>query len=233
MSKSSTFSKSSISVLKFSWSLYLCNHFLESIHTWTKGTLPYPTPTPIHPIPTPTLYPTRPYPTLPIPTQPVPIPTLPLPYTLPVPTLLYLYPTLPYPTLPVPYPTSYSTCTLPYLILLYLCPSLPYPTLPYHTLPYPTLTYPTQPYSIPYALPCPALPCLGIHTHAHNQASRTRATLSWDSSYSVILGQSHNFLGITSALDTTWWPEWGSNPWPLAQESETLTTRPPCPWPLL
>ena len=49
---SRTFSKSSISVVEFSRSLYLCTHLSESIHSWTKGTqthptLPYP-PTPTH-----------------------------------------------------------------------------------------------------------------------------------------------------------------------------------------
>ena len=36
-------------MLEFSRSLYLCNHLSESIHSWTKGTLPYP------------LYPTLPH----------------------------------------------------------------------------------------------------------------------------------------------------------------------------
>ena len=87
-SKSRTSSKSSISVLEFSRSLYLCNHLSESIHSWTKGTLPHPT------------LPLLPYPTPPNPTH------LPLLYPNPYPPTL---PTLPYPTLPHPYPP-----TLPY-----------------------------------------------------------------------------------------------------------------------
>ena len=50
--------------------------------------------------------------------------------------------------------------------------------------------------------------------------------------FSVMLGRSHCFLGITSTFggkDTTWRPEWGSNPRPLDPESEVLTTRPPRP----
>ena len=38
MSKSSTSSKTRIFVLKFSRSLYLCNHLSERIHSWTIGT---------------------------------------------------------------------------------------------------------------------------------------------------------------------------------------------------
>ena len=57
-------------VLKFSRSLYLCNHLSESIHSWTKGTLSKHT----HPIP-------------PQPTPPLPYPTP----TPPHPTLPYLY----------------------------------------------------------------------------------------------------------------------------------------------
>ena len=106
---------------------------MESIHSWTKGTLPYPT---------------LPHPTLPYPILPYPY----LPYdTLP-------YPTLTYPSLPYPYPTL----TLPYPY-----PTLPLP-LPYHPLPNPTLP-------LPYPL--------RIQTHAHNQASRSGATLLCDSSY--------------------------------------------------
>ena len=71
-SNSSTSSKSSIAVLEFSRSLYLCNHLSESIHTWTKGTpnptLPYPTP-PHRPTPP------HPYPTLPNPPHSYPTPT--------------------------------------------------------------------------------------------------------------------------------------------------------------
>ena len=58
--------------------------------------------------------------------------------------------------------------------------------------------------------------------------------------FSVMLGRSHRFLGITSTLgggggkyvllkDTTRRPEWGSNPRPLDPESEVSTTRPPRP----
>ena len=59
--------------------------------------------------------------------------------------------------------------------------------------------------------------------------------------FSVMLGRSHHFLGITSTFclggggkyvllkDTTRRPEWGSNPRPLDPESEVLTTRPPRP----
>ena len=60
--------------------------------------------------------------------------------------------------------------------------------------------------------------------------------------FSVMLGRSHRFLGITSTFflsrgegggkyvllkDTTRRPELGSNPIPLDPESEELTTRPP------
>ena len=53
--------------------------------------------------------------------------------------------------------------------------------------------------------------------------------------FSVMLGRSHRFLGITSTFggkyaflkDTTRRLEWGSNPRPLDPESEVLTTRPP------
>ena len=124
-------------MLEFSRSLYLCNHLPESIHSWTKGTLPYPTLL---------AYPTH-------------MPTL--PFTSPSPTLHY--PALP---LPYPYPT-YPTLT----------PTPPHPTLPCLTLPhpYPHLTpYPTLPLPLPYHL--------RIHTHAHNQASHSRAMLSCDSS---------------------------------------------------
>ena len=55
--------------------------------------------------------------------------------------------------------------------------------------------------------------------------------------FSVMLGRSHRFLGITSTFggkyvllkDTTRRPEWGSNPRSLNPESEVLTTRPPRP----
>ena len=58
--------------------------------------------------------------------------------------------------------------------------------------------------------------------------------------FSVMLGRSHRFLGITSTLgggggkyvllkDTTLRPEWDSNPKHLDPESEVLTTRPPRP----
>ena len=63
-------------MFEFSRHLYLCNHLSESIHSWTKGTLPNPYPTqtllPYPPLP----YPTRPsYPTHPptYPTQPYPL----------------------------------------------------------------------------------------------------------------------------------------------------------------
>ena len=111
---------------------------LESIHSWTKGTLslPYftlPYPTTFHlPLPCPTLpYPTLPFSTYPYPTLP---PTLTLPYPFP------LTPTLLYPTLPYPFP---------------LTPTLPYP-LP---SPYPTLC----PCPAPTPCPCPTpLPYLHI-----------------------------------------------------------------------
>ena len=53
--------------------------------------------------------------------------------------------------------------------------------------------------------------------------------------FSVVLGRSHHFLGITSTFwgkyvlfkNATRQPEWGSNPRTL--ESEVLTTRPPRP----
>ena len=55
--------------------------------------------------------------------------------------------------------------------------------------------------------------------------------------FSVMLGRSHRFLGISSTFggkyvllkDTTRRPEWGSNPRPLDPESEVFTTRPPRP----
>ena len=55
--------------------------------------------------------------------------------------------------------------------------------------------------------------------------------------FSVMLGQSHRFLGITSTFggkyvllkDTTQRPEWGLNYQPLDPESEVLTIRPPGP----
>ena len=60
--------------------------------------------------------------------------------------------------------------------------------------------------------------------------------------FSVMLGWSHRFLGITSTFfffggggggkllkDTTRRLKWGSNPRPLDPESEVLTTRPPRP----
>ena len=108
--------KSSISVLEFSRSLYLCNHLSESIHSWTKGTLPQPTPA--HPYPTPS----PPYPTLP--NSYTPYPALPHPpcptttHTL-LPSFTLFYPTNPTPTL-LPHPIT----------------PLPYSTQPY---PYPTL----------------------------------------------------------------------------------------------
>ena len=120
--------KSSISVLEFSRSLYLCNHLSESIHSSTKGTLPnstllYPTPPdPTHPNP-PLSYPKLPYPTPPHTTHPTPILTPPtLPYTYPYPSYPTLpRPTPPHPTLPYPYPTQ------PH-------PTQPHPTQPHHTL---------------------------------------------------------------------------------------------------
>ena len=56
--------------------------------------------------------------------------------------------------------------------------------------------------------------------------------------FSVMLGRSHRFLGITSTFlggggkyvllkDTTRRPVWGLNPRALDPESEMLTTRPP------
>ena len=65
--------------------------------------------------------------------------------------------------------------------------------------------------------------------------------------FSVMLGRSHRFLGITSTFvcvcggggkyvslkDTARRPEWGSNPPSLDPESEVLTTRPPRPLNLL
>ena len=88
-------------------------------------------------------------------------------------------------------------------------PTLLYPTLPFFTLPQPpscpalpTLSYPTHPcpdHPIPLpnptsSLPLPSSPTgsyptlpprypLRIQTHAHNQASRSRATVSCDNSY--------------------------------------------------
>ena len=55
--------------------------------------------------------------------------------------------------------------------------------------------------------------------------------------FSVRLGRSHRFHGITSTFggkyillkDTTRRAEWVSNPRPLDPESEVLTTRPPRP----
>ena len=55
--------------------------------------------------------------------------------------------------------------------------------------------------------------------------------------YSVMLGKSHHFLGITSIFggkyvllkDRTRQPECGSNPGPLDPQSEVLTTRRPGP----
>ena len=113
-------------MLEFSRSLYLCNHLSESIHSWTKGTLPKHTP----PNPTPTLSYSYPNPTPHYTTYP----TLPL-LTLP-------YPTATPPDLPNPYlyPNPYRP-TLPYPILIYT--TLPYLTLPYFTLPRPTLPFST------------------------------------------------------------------------------------------
>ena len=90
--------------------------------------------------------------------------------------------TTPTPTLP--YPTHQPFSTLPY-------PNPNPPTLPSPPHPYPTLTY-LIPTLLPYPYPTttlpnltpPTVPCpLRIQTHAHNQASRSRATLSCDSSY--------------------------------------------------
>ena len=82
-------------MLEFYRSLYNCNHLLESIHSWTKDTLPNRTLS---------------YPTLP---GPLPFPTLPF-YTLPypslTPTLPYPCSALPYPTLPLPLP--YPACPI-------------------------------------------------------------------------------------------------------------------------
>ena len=90
-------------MLEFSRSLYLCNHLSESIHSWTKGTLPKPV---------------LPYPTPPTPPLPHPCLTLPPPIAFnPTP-----YPTLPYPTPPHPYQFTLPP-PLPY-------PTQPYPTLP-------------------------------------------------------------------------------------------------------
>ena len=128
-----------------------------------------------------------PYQTLPHPTPPYPYyPTLPLlthtPPNLAYPTPFHPTqpkpcptPTPPHPTLPLPYPypTLLSSPPLPYL-------TLPYPTIPYPNptlLPYPTLPTPTLP-NTTLPLPYP----LRIQTHAHNQTSRSRATLSCDSS---------------------------------------------------
>ena len=166
--------KSSISVLEFSRSLYLCNHLSESIHSWTKGILHYPTP------PHTLLSLTPPRPTL----------ALPLPLTLlPYPTLNYPYPsyhTLPYPTPPQP------TSPHPNLALPHTPPNPPYPTLPMlyptHTLlPYPPLPYHSLPYPSP-PLPPPTPPYPTQHNHTptipskNSQDSRSRATLSCDSS---------------------------------------------------
>ena len=115
-------------------------------------------------------------------------PNLILPYpTLPYPTLPY--PTLPYPTLPYPTPPN---PTPPH-------PTPPHPTLPYPTLPYPTpnltltltltltlnLPYPSQILPVPNPTPPhPSLPYpLRIRTYAHIQDSRSRTTLSCNSSY--------------------------------------------------
>ena len=97
------------------------------------------------------------------------------------PTLPFLHPNLPYLILPLPlpYPTlppTYPTLPLP----------LPYPTLPYpyHLLPLPYHYYFSYPYS--YFTPSTPLPLpypLRIRTHAHNQDSRSQATLSYDSSF--------------------------------------------------
>ena len=98
-------------MLEFSRILYLCNHLSESIHSWTKGTLHYPTP----PRPTPTP-PTQPYINLPVSLLLYPTP----PHPTPTPTLPH--PTLPYPTPPLP---SYPTPTLPTPPLHNPTPTLP------------------------------------------------------------------------------------------------------------
>ena len=90
------------------------------------------------------------------------------------------YPHIPYITLPYPYLTypTRTNLTLPLPSYTTLpCPTLtlPHPTLPYLNLPFPTPPKPTLPHPHPYLL--------RIHTHAHNQASHSRATLSCDSSY--------------------------------------------------
>ena len=166
-------------MLEFSRCLYLWNHLSESIHSWTKDTLPHP-PSPLLP----TLpYSTLPYPSLPLLTLPFPTyPTLfyPTPPTLSYPTLTYpSYPTPTHPTLPYPYPT----------------PPIPsYPPLPYPPtlLPYST---PTLPLPIPYPL--------RIQTHAHNQASCSRATLSCDSSYSLMCNMKCIYKCISFIIITT------------------------------
>ena len=143
--------------------VFLCWSFLEvyfSATTYRKAFIVGPK------VPYPTLhYPTPPhstsplpYPTLPQPC-PTPTPTLPCPCPTPTPPIPFYHP-LPYPPLPYPTPPLPS----------YPTPTIPTPTLPYSTQPYPTL--PT-----PYPL--------RIQTHAHNQASRSRATLSCNSSYII------------------------------------------------
>ena len=181
MSKSRTSSKSSISVLGFSTSLYLCNHLSESIHSWTKGvpyhTIPYPTlpPTlaPTLPLPYPILYNpilSYPYrtPPLPYPNPPHPIPSLPLslPYpTLPSPT--------PAPTLPLPLPYPYRVMSLsktylsppPKVLVIprkrLLCPNVTEKLFTW-TLSF-KQTKPNLPYPYPYpTLPIPSIPILPL-----------------------------------------------------------------------
>ena len=95
-------------MLEFYRSLYICNHLSESIHSWTKDTLPYRTLSyrtlPYRTVPYPAAYATLHYPT-----HTLPFPTL--PYPTPYSTLPLLYPTLPfeYPYLILP---SHSQATL-------------------------------------------------------------------------------------------------------------------------
>ena len=96
-------------------------------------------------------------------------------------TLPHPYTTLHYPTLPYP---NQAYPTLPYPIPTLL----PFPTTPLPSLPYPNPYQPTLPLPSNHTLPLPhpTLPLpypLRIQTHAHNQASRSQATLSCDRSY--------------------------------------------------